>query len=222
MKTSLTSLLIAIPLLGASAALGASISWTSYLAEDNPIDGNIDEGEGYISTNGTLVVAENLGGNTITWDGVNFAAGTTTFGSVYAAFYNNNAANQLFDTGTYSGGTSNLNLTSLSVGQTYLVELVFADARAAQEGRTVVVDSEAPTQFAYNGNDTFWPARIYRGTFTADSEAQSIFIQTFNSGGSSAGSQLNAYQLRAIPEPSSAALIGLGGLGLILRRRRQG
>ncbi|GAA5497435.1 hypothetical protein Rhal01_03631 [Rubritalea halochordaticola] len=220
MKSRFIPLCLSVSFGAVCSLQAASISWSSLLAEDNPIDGLIDEGEGAISTAGNLVVAENLGGNAITWDGVDFAAGTTSFGSTYAAFYNNNAANQLFDTGTYSGSAANLNLSGLVIDQTYLVELVLVDARAAQEGRTVVVDGEDPIQFAYNGNDTFWPARVIRGTFTADATTQQISIQTFNVGGSSAGSQLNAYQLRAIPEPSSCAMIGLAGLGFILRRRR--
>ena len=53
------------------------------------------------------------------------------------------------------------------------------------------------------------------GTFTADAATQDFSF-------SSNARQLNAIQLRAVavPEPSSIALVGLSGLGLLIRRRR--
>ncbi|MDB4409051.1 PEP-CTERM sorting domain-containing protein, partial [Akkermansiaceae bacterium] len=71
------------------------------------------------------------------------------------------------------------------------------------------------------------------GTFTADAASQ-----TFRMGATRAGNyvdgqaydnsnggqaQINALQVRdlgVVPEPSSTALLGLGGLALILRRRK--
>jgi hypothetical protein len=57
-----------------------------------------------------------------------------------------------------------------------------------------------------------------KGTFTADSTSQSLQL----SGALSATDgypQINALQLRTIPEPSSALLGGLGLLALFRRRR---
>lgn len=64
------------------------------------------------------------------------------------------------------------------------------------------------------------------GTFTAVGTTQSFdFAGTRNGFGSfsSGTGQINALQLRnvtPVPEPSSTALLGLGGLALILRRRK--
>jgi hypothetical protein len=51
------------------------------------------------------------------------------------------------------------------------------------------------------------------GTFTADNNLQTITITADQS------VQLNALQLRAIPEPSAALLGGLGLLALLRRRK---
>ena len=54
------------------------------------------------------------------------------------------------------------------------------------------------------------------GTFTADATTQDIYGFA---GGSQNIGYLNALVL-TVPEPSSSALLGLGGLALALRRRR--
>jgi hypothetical protein len=53
------------------------------------------------------------------------------------------------------------------------------------------------------------------GTFTADATTQTLYMETINI----AQSHINAYQIRLIPEPSSALLGGLGLLALLRRRR---
>ena len=56
-------------------------------------------------------------------------------------------------------------------------------------------------------------------TFTADAEFQDIFIEETDDLGN-ADTNLAAFTLYAIPEPSSAALVGGMGLLALLRRRR--
>ena len=55
-------------------------------------------------------------------------------------------------------------------------------------------------------------------TFTSDgTSAYDIFVRENNSENRS---RLNAVRITSVPEPSSTALLGLGGLALMLRRRR--
>ncbi|MFC5049897.1 PEP-CTERM sorting domain-containing protein [Rubritalea spongiae] len=58
-------------------------------------------------------------------------------------------------------------------------------------------------------------------TTTAANETLSIlYAQTADGGGSADNVGIAAITLAAVPEPSSTALLGLGGLSLILRRRK--
>ncbi len=45
-------------------------------------------------------------------------------------------------------------------------------------------------------------------------------VISFDAGSSTNVQHINAIELTAVPEPSSTALLGLGGLALILRRRK--
>ena len=62
-------------------------------------------------------------------------------------------------------------------------------------------------------------------TFTADAATQSIYTWLYENGthdavSGNSGSQVNALQLRLIPEPSSA-MLGLASLGMFFARRRR-
>jgi hypothetical protein len=89
--------------------------------------------------------------------------------------------------------------------------------------RTVTVTLDL-TPAVYNGSTTFgkvtWSdsALGTLGTFnyTVDRNFGSILISEANS----SGGTISGLTLSQIPEPSTIALLGLGGLGLILRRRR--
>ena len=62
-------------------------------------------------------------------------------------------------------------------------------------------------------------------TFTATQETLTFNVFGSTNGSNPAASptgagQINALQVRSIPEPSSTALLGLGGLALLLRRKK--
>lgn len=203
---------LAAPTIGTSA----TINWTNFLAPDSDLSGVIDPG--VFSTEGSLVVAENIGGAATSFDGIPFAEGTTELSAgTFVGYYNGNAGNELFNSGSFGAATT-LDL-DVVVGQAYLVELVFADARAGfSEGKTITVDTEDPAIYGISADP--FPVRVFSGTFIADSPLQAISFTVTQSNGSPGGSEFNGYQLRAIPEPSSVALLGLFGLTLLGRRRR--
>ena len=59
------------------------------------------------------------------------------------------------------------------------------------------------------------------GTFTADATTQQIVFQGEGTGLNGGSTQINAFQLRAIPEPASTELLGIFGVyGMCQRRRR--
>lgn len=115
----------------------------------------------------------------------------------------------LLEDGAYSQGSASgsINLSGLSIGNEYEVQLWVIDGRnATNAARTQVLTGSTDTTMSYK--------QYVIGTFKADSTVQSIAID-----GSSFGLQVNAFQLRLVPEPGSLALFAIGSV-LIVRRRR--
>jgi hypothetical protein len=128
-------------------------------------------------------------------------------------------------------------LGGLQVGQEYLIQIFTNDARSSRSVSSVVgFDGAAASPLgtsqlnnSADGTNSETDTGNEAGdsilaTFTADSVTQSFDVFGSGNGGASfaqgAGqAQINAIQLRSIPEPGSLALLGLGGL-LIARRRR--
>ena len=164
----------------------------------------------------------------------------TSMGSASATVFGNGNATSAFAglSGTYQdilrsgvfgggSGTSTITLNGLTEGQGYEVQFWVNDARNRADMDTVpreltILESDGVTLsdvvVDYNTVGASTNAGLGQfviGTFTAD-EATQDFIFT------SDARQLNALQLRtvAVPELSSIALVGLSGLGLLIRRRR--
>lgn len=122
--------------------------------------------------------------------------------------------------GTNTTGT--ISLTGLTDGQQYIFQHFAVDDRNVQKtntytmGSTGGTDSASITRGDIDGTDLTGGKTIF-GTFTAIGTTQNIFVKSV----STRGATTTGYVLSTVPEPSSTALLGLGGLALILRRRRK-
>ena len=154
-------------------------------------------------------------------DQAGFGGGSSDYGGVVDdGFFigGNAAANFDTDTVVFSG---------LTPGDEYLVQWWAQDAGRPQNFFTILEDT-VRLNLDNSPDDDFGSFVV--GTFIADaSGTQSINANgelTGNAGAGPGRTQLNAIQLRnitvstAIPEPSSATLIGVGFAGLALLRRR--
>jgi hypothetical protein len=241
MKHKTTSLAALAALAIAGSASAATITWgtpTAIASEsDVSLNGTLilakqvthsDYG-GYANqtVNGVTFVGNNNTQNGVTFgipsgfsgsDQTGFVVGTVgTPGTLSTAYQ------QMLTGGYYGGpGTATITLSGLTVNQQYELQFWVADYRqwpSSNYNRSLTLTagntSGALTylQVVSGVNQGSISGSYILGTFTADNSLQSI---TINSGDSV---QLNALQLRAIPEPSAALLGGLGMLALLRRRR---
>lgn len=221
---SLTAMLAALVLVTASAgqADAAAISW-----ETGPTY-NGASGFLAISTKGILVEAVNAddpntvgnltvdpGGINITFTPDNTKLPNSIFssGSPGTTDANWNTIVDQTDWSSNNGVVNNF-LTGLEVGKVYQLQLFASDARGCCGSRV---------QFFSDGQGNNSPSFTQNtftsiiGTFTADATTQDLGL--FANPGSDP--ILEAYVLRAIPEPTSAVLCLIGVAGLTARRRRQ-
>ncbi len=202
-----------------ASSSAATIAWGEF---------DLAAAPGEISTNGTSIEAINMvntdareATDTTTINGVTFTA-TNHFGSGYyqdtdfGVSTGDDSLDLLYRQASYRYSDAPITLTGLTIGNEYELQSFFGRNRSGSnysmsvgDGTTVQKISSGPV------NNGAWII----GTFTADATTQN-----FHSGsGSGNSSFISGYQLRdisSVPEPSSAVLIGLGGLALILRRSK--
>lgn len=180
-----------------------------------------------ISTTGTLVEAHAEGGGATTVNGVTFAAANTLGSSsstqLDGASTGDAGFDSLLNSVSFGGGVSTtIDLGSFTSGTSYEIQIFYTDQRTPGLNDRVMtygsstgggtVDLEADPNNA--GTSPFGQFAI--GTFTADGTDPDLTLDTNGFG----NAHITAWQIRSVPEPSSTALLGLGGLALILRRRK--
>lgn len=216
-KTSLAAL-TAITIAGTASA--ANIIWQSPQAIAASTD---------VSTQGTLVQARSQG-PTVTVNGVSFSPAAGNYTSTgFNAGHNdylpmsfigaNDTEGQnyatLLDTAHYMSpnGAASFTFSNLTIGQNYLLQFWVADYRNSPEDRQLTLTAGNTSGVLHHLNNTGIQGSFVIGTFTADALSQTVNVSDTHE------PQINAVQLRAIPEPSSALLGGLGLLALFRRRR---
>jgi hypothetical protein len=162
--------------------------------------------------------------------------GATSYGEASDEFYlgPDPELNQLLDGLTW-GGTRDFELTGLNPGDIYTVQIFSSDDRGTQANRVLDLDSSWATP---NGSrqvenvdytaggawvDPAGRSKIFTGTFTADATTQQILAALIEPPGTGDGMgqiDLNAIQLRIIPEPLGGLMLGLAALFGLIRRRR--
>jgi hypothetical protein len=112
-----------------------------------------------------------------------------------------------------------LTLTNLTIGQEYLFQSWVNDSRAVQSTRTQTIygnnlSGSQSGVLDYNlSNLDGGTGSFVIGTFTADATSQAMLYSSPDY------AQISAFQVRAVPEPSSMLIGGIGSLFFFRRRR---
>jgi len=161
-------------------------------------------------------------------DGVGFAWTAGAFNSDFAAdhadftpsnlptIYNNsNLEDWLNNNATGAGAGITLTFSGLDDSLTYNLNI----------GTAWILNPDLDVNYAADGqnftNDSDVSAKAYGDLLGLSTDGSGNLVITVSSDSTSRNdAAVSALVLTAVPEPSSAALLGLGGLALILRRRK--
>ncbi len=111
--------------------------------------------------------------------------------------------------------------SGLTLGQQYQIQLFYSDDRTSSATRSQLY-SDSASYGAGNMSASFfdYTSPYVIGTFTADAPTQQIYAWN-TSGEGNFPNGFGAYVLEAVPEPSVAALGGLGSLAALMLHRRK-
>jgi hypothetical protein len=146
----------------------------------------------------------------------NIAVATPGGGGTYgAAGASDNYMNGLVDTGVYSLGDLVITVSNLTAGASYQIDLLVANNQSTDRSQMVAVNNEAPGTYLINA-----VGGVYDLTenAVADTNGQITITATNNQG---EGAVFGAVAVTtATPEPATMALLAIGGISALIRRRK--
>lgn len=154
-----------------------------------------------------------------------YNAGFQSNGTLFAGTTGDTQFDAVLDSGAWHNNGSDairpltLRIGNLIVGQTYLVSLFSADARSSDRSQAYWGAFGGTFSGGTSGSFSQNPGTMTMFTFTADAAFQDIFVEETDNIGN-ADTNLAAFTLYAVPEPSGSALAAGAGMLLLLRRRR--
>jgi hypothetical protein len=228
MKTTILCVSIAGLIAVAASAQNANVTWQNPQnisgASDVSLDGTFfaswapgDDWGGtlradYYPVNGVTFGAYGIGANfNFSGSGINLDR--------YNGFANPNTAdgnyNYLLQTAVFNwnSGSSDMIISwdSMTVGQTYEIQLWLNDGRNGQTGSSTFTGGANTSASVAIGNNT--PGQYIIGTFVADNSSEQLTM--------SPGIMLNLMQVRIVPEPSTIALFAVGAGAVVCGFRRK-
>jgi hypothetical protein len=224
---------------GFAIVANAPISWGA----PTNISGDSD-----VSTDGTLVAAFNMNGSAATVNGVAFASFTYPFMATTATngnfTFTESPGHMLAFTGLGSGSapfsglsssyqtllstalstddnnTLTLSISGLTLGQQYQFEFWVNGSNTAgtDNFRTIASATNSVSLDDNTTNAVGGVGQFVIGTFTAGSSSEII---TFNGVDSTQAPTINAFELRAVPEPTTMSILFFGSALLGVSRARR-
>lgn len=184
------------------------------------IGGSVGNGDFEVSSTGTVTFTSGTIANWGTWTEQSTASGDT---GVYTSPSSGNRSAYL------EPGAAIQNMSSYVIGQGDVLQYGFTDVLGGRPEATMfLIYESAGAYLKITGTDfTFATANGTNNTamiaplFTVNA-GDAWIGRTLGIGFTSAGSypEIDNATLAVIPEPSSAALMGLAGISLVLRRRK--
>ena len=226
----LTSLLAAMALLAIAAgpAAAATINFGSLSSFDGPggLDLSADVGYEFTYAVKTRAGDETVSG--VTFTQVSATAGVSATGSSVSNYFStsfgdtadDNALEAIMDDICYGSGNSTITIDATIVsGETYKLQLLFTGNSTTRKFDIDIEGSTAVTAFVitdYCSGD-LTEGVVFTYEFTASDTNLDIDLVANYSQTPIWG----AMTLERIPEPGTLVLLGMGSLGLLLRRRRR-
>jgi len=245
-KTCFLALLV--PVFLAAQAIGATITWDTSAYQVNASDPTqistagtlltavaFSSSAGYGGLGPQLVNTVTFNSNTITTSPAAVSANASIgfeAGGIVGGSSSPNAYLNLFEGTVYlnsiNSATHAIVLSGLTSGQTYQLQfwsgywsanyqVRLSDTAPTFSGGLWNSTNQSQTLISAASNSTQTPQYTF-GTFTASGTTQNIFWYG-ELPGINQYAVLGAFQVRAVPEPTTVALLSLGVLGLIVRRR---